>query len=58
MKIEIVLPDGAVAGTLTYFCVDGNDPLGAFLANVVLNDMEDGNVYVVKGDGGNDEALR
>ena len=58
MKIEIILPDGAVAGTLTYFCVDENEPLGAFLGNVVLNGLEDGNVYVVKGDGGNDEALR
>ena len=58
MKIEIILPDGAVAGTLTYFCVDENEPLGAFLGNVVLNEMEDGNLYTVvdkeKSNGRND----
>lgn len=46
MKIEIILPDGAVAGTLTYFCVDENEPLGAFLGNVVLNGLEDGILYM------------
>jgi hypothetical protein len=47
VKIEIILPDGAVAGTLTYFCVDEKEPIGAFLGNVVLNDMADGNFYTV-----------
>lgn len=53
MKIEIILPDGAVAGTLTYFCIDESKDIGAFLGNVVLNGLEDGNLYTVvdKGDG-------
>ena len=47
MKIEIILPDGAVAGTLTYFCIDESKDIGAFLGNVVLNGLEDGNLYTV-----------
>lgn len=42
MKIEIVLPDGAIAGTLTYASVEDGCP---YLTNVVLNGMEDGNIY-------------
>jgi len=42
MKIEIVLPDGAIAGTLTYMSVEDGQP---YLNNVILNGMEDGNRY-------------
>lgn len=42
MKIEIVLPDGAIAGTMTYMSIEDGQP---YLNNVVLNDLEDGNLY-------------
>ena len=42
MKIEIVLPDEAIAGTLTFLSVENGE---GFLNNVVLNDLEDGNLY-------------
>ena len=42
MKIEIVLPNGAIAGTLTYMSVEDGQP---YLNNVILNGMEDGNLY-------------
>lgn len=42
MKIEIILPDGAKAGTLTYASVENGYP---YLTNVVLSEMEDGKLY-------------
>ena len=42
MKIEIILPDQAIAGTLTYMSVENGE---GFLCNAVLNGLDDGNVY-------------
>ena len=44
MKIEIILPDGAIAGVLNYFAADET---GGWLGNVILNDLEDGNLYTL-----------
>lgn len=44
MKIEIILPDTALVGTLTYLDIDTENG-HADLCNVVLNGMEDGNIY-------------
>lgn len=42
MKIEIILPDGAIAGTMTYMSIEDDQP---YLNNVCLNGLEDGNRY-------------
>lgn len=43
MKITIIIPDGAIAGVLNYVNIGEKD--GAYLGSVILNDLEDGNLY-------------
>lgn len=47
MKIEIILPDTALVGVLNYVNID-TEKGNADLCNVVLNGLEDGNIYDVK----------
>lgn len=42
MKIEIILPDGAIAGTMIYMSIEDGQP---YLNNIILNGLEDGNIY-------------
>ena len=44
MKIEIILPDTALVGSLTYLDIDTENG-HADLCNVLLNGMEDGKFY-------------
>lgn len=44
MKIEIILPDTAIVGTMAYLDIDPENGR-ADLCNVVLNGLEDGNLY-------------
>lgn len=50
MKIEIILPDTAMVGTMTYLDIDPENG-HADLCNVVLNGLEDGNLYDTTKDG-------
>lgn len=43
MKIEIILPEGAIAGAIEFVYIDNNK--NAILGMCALNKLQDGNVY-------------
>lgn len=52
MKIEVILPDTAICGVLIYNNISKEE---AYMGNVILNGLDDGNIYDATHDSADDK---